>query len=106
MANTIPRTHSVWCCSTVGQLIGPRGQTLKQMQLDSGARIVIRGKGSVKEGKGGSARAIDSHLDEDLHCIVMADTKEQLEKAKDLINSVIETVCILRIGMCNILGLI
>ena len=35
----------------VGLLIGPRGNTLKTMEKDTGAKIIIRGKGSVKEGK-------------------------------------------------------
>lgn len=35
----------------VGLLIGPRGNTLKAMEKDTGAKIIIRGKGSVKEGK-------------------------------------------------------
>ena len=35
----------------VGLLIGPRGNTLKSMEKDTGAKIIIRGKGSVKEGK-------------------------------------------------------
>ena len=34
----------------VGLLIGPRGNTLKTMEKDTGAKIIIRGKGSVKEG--------------------------------------------------------
>ena len=35
----------------VGLLIGPRGNTLKAMERENGAKIIIRGKGSVKEGK-------------------------------------------------------
>ena len=35
----------------VGLLIGPRGNTLKAMERETGAKIIIRGKGSVKEGK-------------------------------------------------------
>lgn len=35
----------------VGLLIGPRGNTLKSLEQDTGARIIIRGKGSIKEGK-------------------------------------------------------
>uniref|UniRef100_A0AC34Q5E1 Branchpoint-bridging protein n=1 Tax=Panagrolaimus sp. JU765 TaxID=591449 RepID=A0AC34Q5E1_9BILA len=35
----------------VGLLIGPRGNTLKSLEQETGARIIIRGKGSVKEGK-------------------------------------------------------
>lgn len=37
----------------VGLLIGPRGNTLKAMEKETGAKIIIRGKGSVKEGKVG-----------------------------------------------------
>lgn len=33
-----------------GLLIGPRGATQKQMQEMSGAKIVIRGRGSQKDG--------------------------------------------------------
>ncbi|CEJ03890.1 hypothetical protein RMCBS344292_17865 [Rhizopus microsporus] len=35
----------------IGQLIGPRGNTLKGMEAESGAKISIRGRGSVKEGQ-------------------------------------------------------
>ena len=36
----------------IGQLLGPRGRSLAAMNADSGAVISIRGKGSVKEGRG------------------------------------------------------
>jgi len=35
----------------VGLLIGPRGTTLKMLEKDTNAKIIIRGKGSIKEGK-------------------------------------------------------
>ncbi|ESO13192.1 hypothetical protein HELRODRAFT_188150 [Helobdella robusta] len=35
----------------IGLLLGPRGNTLKQLVKETGAAIIIRGKGSVKEGK-------------------------------------------------------
>ncbi|KAK4082350.1 transcriptional regulator family: Zinc finger, CCHC-type [Trichoderma aggressivum f. europaeum] len=75
----------------VGLLIGPRGNTLKKMENDSGAKIAIRGKGSVKEGKGRSDAAHSSNQEEDLHCLIMADTEEKVNKAKQLIHNVIET---------------
>lgn len=75
----------------VGLLIGPRGNTLKKMESESGAKIAIRGKGSVKEGKGRSDAAHTSNQEEDLHCLIMADTEEKVNKAKDLIHNVIET---------------
>jgi splicing factor 1 len=77
---------------TVGLLIGPRGNTLKKMETESGAKIAIRGKGSVKEGKGRSDAAHTSNQEEDLHCLIMADTEDKVNKAKKLIANVIETV--------------
>ena len=76
----------------VGLLIGPRGNTLKKMETESLAKIAIRGKGSVKEGKGRSDAAHTSNQEEDLHCLIMADTEEKVNKAKKLIHNVIETV--------------
>ena len=55
------------------------------------AKIAIRGKGSVKEGKGRSDAAHTSNQEEDLHCLIMADTEEKVNKAKKLIHNVIET---------------
>lgn len=62
------------------------------MESESGAKIAIRGKGSVKEGKGRSDAAHSSNQEEDLHCLIMADTEEKVNKAKKLIHNVIETV--------------
>ncbi|KAH7341728.1 hypothetical protein B0J17DRAFT_594477 [Rhizoctonia solani] len=73
-----------------GLLVGPRGNSLKKMEKESGAKISIRGKGSVKEGKGRpDAFADDS--EEDLHCLVMADSDEKVASCVALINKVIET---------------
>ena len=36
----------------MGLLIGPRGNSLKKLEEETGTKIMIRGKGSVKEGKG------------------------------------------------------
>lgn len=62
------------------------------METESQAKIAIRGKGSVKEGKGRSDAAHTSNQEEDLHCLIMADTEEKVNKAKKLIHNVIETV--------------
>lgn len=62
------------------------------METESQAKIAIRGKGSVKEGKGRSDAAHASNQEEDLHCLIMADTEEKVNKAKKLIHNVIETV--------------
>lgn len=85
-------TLSLRSFTKVGLLIGPRGNTLKKMETESLAKIAIRGKGSVKEGKGRSDAAHTSNQEEDLHCLIMADTEEKVNKAKKLIHNVIETV--------------
>jgi splicing factor 1 len=74
-----------------GLLVGPRGNSLKKMERDSGAKISIRGKGSVKEGKGRPDQYADD-AEEDLHCLIMADTQEKVASCVALINRVIETV--------------
>ncbi|EPQ31239.1 uncharacterized protein PFL1_01424 [Pseudozyma flocculosa PF-1] len=71
-----------------GLLVGPRGNTLKKMERESGAKISIRGKGSVKEGKG---RAGADEDEEDMHCVVQADDEAAVKKCIRLINQVIET---------------
>ncbi|CAH1764235.1 1451_t:CDS:2, partial [Entrophospora sp. SA101] len=74
----------------IGLLIGPRGNTLKKMETESGAKISIRGKGSVKEGKSRTDAAANSNQDEDLHCLVTADTEEKVTIAVKMIDKIIE----------------
>ncbi len=50
------------------------------MERDSGAKISIRGKGSVKEGKGKPDQFADD-AEEDLHCLVMADSDDKVAHA-------------------------
>ena len=60
----------------LGLLLGPRGSTQKQLQELSGAKILIRGKGSQKGG-GSSGNPED---DEELH-VTIEGTDEAVEKA-------------------------
>jgi len=76
----------------IGLLIGPRGNTLKKMEAESGAKISIRGRGSVKEGKSRTDAAANSNQDEDLHCLVTAELEDKVAKAVKMINKIIETV--------------
>ncbi|KAK9767247.1 Branchpoint-bridging protein, variant 3 [Basidiobolus ranarum] len=75
----------------IGLLIGPRGNTLKKMETESNAKISIRGKGSVKEGKSRQDGAMAPGQDEDLHCLITADDEEKVKKAIKMINKIIET---------------
>ncbi|KAJ3330212.1 hypothetical protein HDU76_006195 [Blyttiomyces sp. JEL0837] len=61
----------------IGLLIGPRGNTLKKMEGDSGAKISIRGKGSVKEGKARADGQLAPGEEEELHCLITADSEEK-----------------------------
>lgn len=74
----------------VGLLIGPRGNTLKSMERDSGAKIIIRGKGSVKEGK---SKGIDGQPapgeDDPLHALVTGINSEQVRIAVDRIKEIV-----------------
>ena len=74
-----------------GLLVGPRGNSLKNMERLSGAKISIRGKGSVKEGKG-RPEAFSHDEDDELHCLVMAEDEAKVKSCVNLINKVIETV--------------
>lgn len=73
-----------------GLLVGPRGNSLKKMEAQTGAKISIRGKGSVKDGKGRPEAHADD-ADDDLHCLITADTQEKVQACVDLINHVIAT---------------
>lgn len=68
---------------------------MKSMEAKSGAKIAIRGKGSVKEGKGRNDPAANATIDEDLHCLVMADTEDKVTEAIRLIEDIIATVSVL-----------
>ncbi|KAK3090628.1 hypothetical protein FSP39_013273 [Pinctada imbricata] len=74
----------------VGLLIGPRGNTLKNLEKDTGAKIIIRGKGSVKEGKIGrkDGQPLPGE-DEPLHAYVTANNPENVKKAVEKIKDII-----------------
>ncbi|XP_045557282.1 splicing factor 1 isoform X2 [Salmo salar] len=75
----------------VGLLIGPRGNTLKNIEKECCAKIMIRGKGSVKEGKVGRK---DGQMlpgeDEPLHALVTANTMENVKKAVEQIRTILK----------------
>jgi hypothetical protein len=79
----------------VGRIIGPRGQTAKQIENATGCKVMIRGKGSMREGDRTSPRARNQieHLEEDLHVLLHCDdtpnrAQIRVRKAIDLINKI------------------
>ncbi|PWW75702.1 hypothetical protein C7212DRAFT_357811 [Tuber magnatum] len=75
----------------IGLIIGPRGNTLKRIERDSGAKVAIRGKGSIKEGKGRGDLALAPDQDENLHCLIISSNPASALKAREMINEIIET---------------
>eukprot|EP01018_Ginkgo_biloba_P016462 Gb_41039 [translate_table: standard] len=78
----------------IGLIIGPRGNTQKRMEKETGAKIVIRGKGSQKEGR--SQQKWDTKPDpsdnEDLHVLLEADNYKSLEEASSMIEKLLVPV--------------
>ena len=85
-----------------GLLVGPRGNSLKKIERESGARISIRGKGSVKEGKSRPDHLLDE-AEEDLHCLITADSDEKVAACIKMINGVIETVILVASAFSHVL---
>lgn len=78
----------------IGLIIGPRGNTQKRMEKETGAKIVIRGKGSVKEGRLQQKRDLkpDPSENEDLHVLVEAETPDALEAAAGMVEKLLQPV--------------
>ena len=78
----------------IGLIIGPRGNTQKRMERETGAKIVIRGKGSVKEGRLQQKRDLkpDPSENEDLHVLVEADTQDALDAAAGMVEKLLQPV--------------
>ncbi|CCE73202.1 Piso0_000229 [Millerozyma farinosa CBS 7064] len=88
----------------VGLLLGPRGNTLRQLQDESGTKLAIRGKGSVKDGKSSASRSDDfgssgalvsssaayGSSEDDLHVVVTSDSQQKIAKAIKLTYEVID----------------
>ncbi|KAM4055704.1 hypothetical protein HRG_008445 [Hirsutella rhossiliensis] len=77
----------------IGQILDPRGSSLRTLNTKSGASIALHGKGSVKEGRGqvSRSRAAADHLGESLHCPVTPSLAGRVNRAKELIQVVIAT---------------
>ncbi|CAD7701777.1 unnamed protein product [Ostreobium quekettii] len=76
----------------IGLIIGPRGNTQKRMEKETGAKIAIRGRGSVKEGRVRKDMKPDPSEDDDLHVLITADTDESLERASGMIEKLLVPV--------------
>lgn len=64
----------------LGLLIGPRGATQKSLESQSGARILLRGKGAMKD---------DENETEPMHVLIQGDNDEQIDTAERLVNELL-----------------
>ncbi|CAH1798232.1 unnamed protein product [Owenia fusiformis] len=67
----------------VGRILGPRGMTAKQLEQDTGCKIMVRGKGSMRDKKKETEKFDKpnwEHLREDLHVLItVEDTSNRAE---------------------------
>ncbi|OAE25758.1 hypothetical protein AXG93_4368s2180 [Marchantia polymorpha subsp. ruderalis] len=85
----------------IGLILGPRGNTQKRLEAETGSRIAIRGRGAVKEGKkSNAARLQGGRRDckeaegafEDLHVHITADSVEKVDAAVALVEPLLTPV--------------
>ncbi|XP_014262664.1 protein held out wings isoform X1 [Cimex lectularius] len=69
----------------VGRILGPRGMTAKQLELETGCKIMVRGKGSMRDKKKEEAsrgKPNWEHLSEDLHVLITVEDTENRAKVR------------------------
>jgi len=70
----------------MGLILGPRGNHHKRMEKDSGCRIRIRGKGSLREGSRGKDTTRDAEDEkDDLHVYIEGPTEEAVRAAAEMV---------------------
>ena len=77
----IPKSSEI---NYVGLLIGPKGTYQKRLEQQTGCKILIRGKGTQKEG---NPPQPDDH--EEKHVLIIGDSEEKLTRAQNLIERVL-----------------
>ncbi|XVF84132.1 hypothetical protein PTKIN_Ptkin17bG0001400 [Pterospermum kingtungense] len=84
----------------VGRLLGPRGNSLKRVEVTTGCRVYIRGKGSIKDPDKEEklrGRPGYEHLNDPLHILIEADLPAnivdiRLRQAQEIIEELLKPV--------------
>lgn len=69
----------------VGRILGPRGLTAKQLEQETGCKIMVRGKGSMRDKKKeeqNRGRPNWEHLNEELHVLITVEDSENRADVK------------------------
>eukprot|EP01088_Endostelium_zonatum_P019572 TRINITY_DN6827_c0_g1_i1.p1 TRINITY_DN6827_c0_g1~~TRINITY_DN6827_c0_g1_i1.p1 ORF type:complete len:488 (-),score=127.00 TRINITY_DN6827_c0_g1_i1:25-1488(-) len=74
----------------IGLILGPRGQTQKEMEKKTNTKISIRGKGAVKNEAKRRYANPDDH--EDLHVLITGDSEKGVKEAAKLVHELLVPV--------------
>ncbi|ERL92040.1 hypothetical protein D910_09362 [Dendroctonus ponderosae] len=69
----------------VGRILGPRGMTAKQLEQETGCKIMVRGKGSMRDKKKedqNRGKPNWEHLSDELHVLLTVDDTENRAQIK------------------------
>lgn len=101
---TIVKTHKVWVpvkenpeYNFVGRILGPRGLTAKQLEQETQCKIMVRGRGSMRDKKKeemNRGKQNWEHLNEELHVLITVEDTEnranvKIQRAVDEINKLL-----------------
>jgi len=74
-----------------GLIVGPRGRSQKKLESETGAKVAIRGRGSVKEGQAAHGQTAED-LDDEMHVLITAETQDSLNKATEVVQKLLVPV--------------
>ena len=73
----------------IGLVLGPRGATQRLMEEQSGCKIAIRGRGSVKDGRQVRQNSqAERMMDDDLHVLITGDDPDKVAVAVKLVEPI------------------
>ncbi|TKS65134.1 Protein quaking [Collichthys lucidus] len=78
----------------VGRILGPRGLTAKQLEAETGCKIMVRGRGSMRDRKKNRGKPNWEHLNEDLHVLITVEDAQnraeiKLKRAMEEVNKLL-----------------
>jgi len=76
----------------MGLILGPRGNSLEKIKERTGCKIIVKGRGSLKDGMTGIKKdgsKFDA-LDEPMHCVINGPTPEAVKAAGDEIRNLVK----------------
>jgi len=67
-----------------GLVIGPKGSNQKRLEMETGCKILVRGRGSKKEGQ-----EPETDDDDDQHVLIVGDNTDQVKNAVNQVHRII-----------------